>query len=114
MPFEWGTYVKLLLTAVSSLFAAVLLPSVVWWVRNSMHERATGLTVVAGGLLERVLSPGFWITFVFLLSVFHITGTLASRSQRVILFWIPTVLICFAGFALWGLIVYIMTHAPRG
>jgi hypothetical protein len=114
MRFEWVVYIKLLLTAVSSLFAAVLLPSVVWWVRNSMHERATGLSLLAGGLLERALSPGFWITFIFLISFFYITGTLARGSLRVIFFWVPTILICSAGFALWGLMVYVVTHAPRG
>jgi hypothetical protein len=115
MRFEWTAFGKLLLTAVSSLFAAVLVPSVVWsfwYFRSSMNQPATGLAFVEGGLLERALSPEFWLIFILLLFVFHLTGTLDSRALRVTFFWIPTSVICVGGFALWGLFLYVSSHSP--
>ena len=66
---DWGAYIRLLLTALSSLFGAVLLPTLVWLLRQG-GNKATGLAAAAGGLIELPFFPGFWIAFIAFLSGF--------------------------------------------
>lgn len=113
MRFDWGAYIRLLLTALSSLFGAVLLPTLVWLFRH-VGNRATGIAAAAGGLIELAFSPGFWIAFIAFLSGFYITGKLERKSMRVVFFWIPSILICVLGFALWGMLLYAFAHGRNG
>ena len=59
-------YFKGVLATVAALFLAVLVPQLWWFVRG---QKATGLTPVAGGFFEGILSPWFWI-LALLFSVF--------------------------------------------
>jgi hypothetical protein len=89
MRFDWVAYLQALLTAIASLFVSVLMPTLATLVRSMSTTKATGFAVVAGGLMERVLSPRFWATFIFVFSLFFVTARLESRLLRVVLFWIP-------------------------
>jgi len=111
MRFEWGVYLKMLLTAIASLFLAVLLPSFASMFRLITSQRATGFTAVSGGLLERALSPWFWVSYLLSLSMFYVTAGLENRILRVFFFWIPSIAICVAGFGFWALFLYAMTRA---
>jgi hypothetical protein len=95
----------------ASLFLAVLLPSFASLFRLMTSQTATGLALVSGGLLERALSPWFWISYLLSLSVFYVTAGLENRMLRVFFFWIPSIVICVAGFGFWALFLYAMTRA---
>lgn len=111
MRFDFTTYVKTLLGAVASLFLAILFPTFAL-LRGISSEKATGLAAVAGGLMEGGFSPWFWIFYVLFFTTLYLTGNLASKFLRIILFWIPTLLICLAGLSLWTLFVYLARHYP--
>jgi uncharacterized membrane protein YkvI len=110
MRFQWIDYSKALLGAVAGLFLSVLVSSLSPVFRSMSAEKATGLAAVAGGLIEGVLSPWFWISFLGFLSLFYVTGRLERRPLRTVFFWIPTVGMCLVGFGLWALFLYAMTH----
>jgi hypothetical protein len=111
MGFEWDVYMKTLLTAIASLFLAVLLPGFASMFRLMTSQKATGFTAVSGGLLERALSPWFWVSYLLSLSMFYVTAGLENRILRVFFFWIPSIVICVAGFGFWALFLYVMTRA---
>jgi len=111
MRFEWGVYLKMLVTATASLFLAVLLPSFASMFRLMTSQTAKGFTAVSGGLLERALSPWFWASYLLSLSMFYVTAGLENRMLRVFFFWIPSIVICVAGFGFWALFLYVMTRA---
>jgi hypothetical protein len=120
MRFGWVAYIQALLTAIASLFMGALMPTIAAVFRGTgafrgiNAERATGLAIVAAGFLESVFSPWFWISFLFFFSLFYVTAHLEHRSSRILLFWIPTVVICSFGLGLWTLFVYVMTHHGPG
>lgn len=112
MRLDWVIYLSSLLNAVAGLFVAVLIGATPL-LRGIAAEKATGISVVAAGLLESVLSPWFWISFICAFSIFFATARLESRALRVFLFWVPSILICFVGFAMWGLLAYLARQAQH-
>jgi hypothetical protein len=71
-------FIQALVTAVASIFLAFLLPALPGLVRNVHASSQTGLTAVAGGLLEAAFSPWFWLVFLISFSWFYTV----SRSTR--------------------------------
>jgi type IV secretory pathway VirB3-like protein len=107
------TYLKATLSTLAALFLAVLTP-MFWTVfRGMSQEKATGLDVVAGGLLESILSPWFWILVVVFSAIFYITGRCDSKVLRILFFWIPTITTSVLGFGLWTLMCALFVWSRR-
>ena len=74
------------------------------------EQKATGLGAVSGGLLETIFSPVFWVLAVSSSALLFSASRLTSRWLRVLLFWIPTVIVCTLGFGFVALITYVWVH----
>ncbi|PYX95888.1 MAG: hypothetical protein DMG71_07790, partial [Acidobacteria bacterium] len=86
-------YFKGILSAIAAIFLAECVPGS-WSVFKGISARkATGLGAVAGGLVESIFSPMFWILAVLFFTLFFAASRLANKPLRVFLFWIPTMLI---------------------
>ena len=106
-------YVK---TALSSLTAMILAMSApIFWTtfRYISQEKAVGLGAAAGRVFENIFSGLFLILFLLFLAVFFVTGRLGNRTQRILLFWAPTITVCVFAFGTWALYVYAMRHIPH-
>lgn len=95
-------FVQALVTAVASIFLAFLLPALPGLARN-VHggSSQTGLTAVAGGLLEAAFSPWFWLAFLISFSWFYTVSRSNKASLRMALFWVPAVGISVLGLGFW-------------
>jgi hypothetical protein len=121
MRFDWVAYIQALFTAIASLFMGALMPTIAALFRGTGAFRgisagkATGLAVGAAGFLESVFSPWFWISFICFFSLFYATARLENKSLRIVLFWVPTAVICSVGLSIWTFLVYLMmTHHGSG
>jgi hypothetical protein len=103
-------YVRAALSGLAAVHIALLGPGVVaaFW---SMHQqKTTGLGAIAGGLVESIFSPLFWILAVSFFVLFFTASRLNSKVLRVILFWTPTVAISTLGVGLFSLFAYAWLH----
>jgi len=113
---EGRPIVLFLKTALSSLTAQVLaasLPTLWTTFRSISQEKATGLAAVAGGMFENLFSGWFLILFLSFLAIFFVTGRLGNRTQRILLFWVPTITVCVFALGMWALLAYAMRHVPH-
>ena len=94
-------FVQALVTSVASIFLAFLLPALPEIARSVHGARQTGLTAVAGGLLEAAFTPWFWLTFLISFSWFYTVSRSDKASLRVALFWVPAVGISVLGLGSW-------------
>jgi hypothetical protein len=103
-------YFKGVLATITTLFLAALIP--MFWItfRGLSSEHGTGLAAVAGGLLESIVSPWFWILALLFSAVFYFSGRLDNRTLRVLLFWIPTVTTSALGFGFWALCMLLLVR----
>ncbi|HZR66502.1 MAG TPA: hypothetical protein VFA85_15260 [Terriglobales bacterium] len=106
-------YALALLSASASLLIAFFLPTIIMMFRYARAEKATGLAAVAGGFLESLFSPWFWVLFLLFFSGFYFAGHARERVTRIFLCWIPTTVVSFLGFALWGIYLYLMRTRLR-
>jgi hypothetical protein len=90
-------FLKVALSGLSAAFVAYIGPGLVFALRGVSREKATGLAVIRGGLSATLLTPQFWILSVCFFALFFTAGRLGNKALRVILFWMPTVLIFDAG-----------------
>lgn len=100
-------YIKVILSALAALILSELLPfpgSVMWAINRS---KATGLAALAGGLLESLFSPLFWLIAITVFALFFFASRLNTRLLRITLFWIPTLAVCGTAFAIMSLITYL-------
>jgi hypothetical protein len=105
------------LSCIAALFLAFTLSSflgVVSPFRGVAESKATATAVVPSGLLEAAHSPVFWIFAILSSAFFYWTGGQPSRTLRVGLFWIPTLLICVPGFAITALVAYAFLLSTKG
>ena len=107
-------YLKGVLATVASLFLALLVPQLWWLIRGLTTEKATGFTVVAAGFLESILSPWFWILAVLFSAFFYFSSGFENKSLRVVLFWIPTIVMSLGGFGLWPLFALLARRFATG
>lgn len=66
-------------------------------------SKATGAAV----LLASPLLPRFWIVGILLFGLFF-AASRCNTIQRVLFFWIPTLVVSTLGFAFLGLLAYVM------
>ena len=107
-------FVRPLLSGLAAIFIALLGPGFVMALRNMSQQKATGLAATAGGLLEAIFSPLFWILAVSLFALFFTASRLRSRVLQIILFWTPTVIVSTLGFSLFALFAYAWLHFRKG
>lgn len=100
-------FLRALLTAVAALFLGTLIPTFAIAFHGLSSEKATGLAAVAGGLIESILAPWFWLVFLLFFSLFYIAGGSASRMVRVAFFWIPASAISILGLGIWAFLSYL-------
>jgi len=99
-------YVKVVLSGLAAIFIALLGPGFVMALRNANPEKATGLAAIAGGLVEAISSPLFWILSVSFFALFFMTSRLRNKVLQGVLFWTPTVVVSTLGFGLLALFAY--------
>ena len=106
-------YVKAALSSLTAMSLAMFAPT--FWIsfRNISQEKATGLASVAGRVFENIFSGLFLILFLFFLAIFFMTGRLGNRTQRILLFWVPTLTVCVFAASTWALLAYAIRHAPH-
>ena len=100
------------LSAVAAIFVALLagLVCALWPINNS---KATGLAAVAGGFLEGLSSPLFWILAVSFFALFFAAGRLSSKPLRIFLFWTPVTAISILGLGIFSLFTFAWMHIRR-
>ena len=107
------TTLRGVLSAVAAIFVALLagLVSALWPINNS---KATGLAAVAGGFLESLFSPLFWILAVSFFALFFAASRLSSKPLRILLFWTPVTAISTLGLGIFSLFTFAWIHFRRG
>lgn len=102
-------YVKRVLSLLAAISLAELLPFFPWSpFKGISQEKATGVATVAGGFAESIVSPLFWIVTILFFALFLGTSRVRSKFLRILLFWIPTLLVSTLGCALFTLFAYVL------
>jgi hypothetical protein len=108
------TTLRCALSATAAIFVALLGPGLVsafWGINNS---KATGLAAIAGGFLESLLSPLFWILAVSFFALFFAASRLSNKPLRIFLFWTPVTAISILGLSIFSLFTFAWIHFRRG
>jgi hypothetical protein len=74
------TYLKGLLSGVAAIFVVLFGRGLLYALREIGQQKATGLGVIVGGLLESLLSPMFWILAILFFSRSSRPVGLAAKS----------------------------------
>ena len=99
-------YFKGILSAIAAIFLAEYVPGS-WSVSKGISERkATGLGAIVGGLVESIFSPLFWVLAVLFFALFFAASRLGNKPLRILLFWIPTLVISALLVAIVALITF--------
>jgi len=107
-------YLKGVLATVAAFFLATIVPTIWTLVHGLSTEKQTGLTAVAGGTLESIVSPWFW-PLVLLFSVsFYFSGRFENKALRILLFWIPTIMASAMGFWFSALFTILFARFQKG
>ena len=101
-------YLNGILSALSAIILAELVPGLWSLFRGINGSKATGLAAVAGGLVESLFSPLFWILSISLFALFFTASRLGNKSLRVVFFWIPTLTTFSVSLAIVALISYLI------
>lgn len=109
---EFGNYLQELLTAVASIFLAVYVVVFCLTFRSWSARSQTGLTAVAGGILEAAVSGWLWVVFVPCFTWLFAARRASRNSVRVVLFWVPALGAVVLGIAWWLAIVVLLRHVP--
>jgi hypothetical protein len=97
-------YLRATLSGLAAVFIALLGRGLVFALWNINQNVAYGLGAIAGGVLESIFSPLFWIFALSFFALFFTASRLDSKMLRVILFWTPTVAISTLGVGLCSLL----------
>lgn len=96
------TYIRGCLSGIASLFLAGFALMFITAFRDMSQTKAIGLAALAGGVVESIFSPLFWLLATVFFAVFFATGRLTSSVFRVLLFWLPAIGISSLGLGLLG------------
>ena len=83
-------YVRSLLSAVTAILLAFLVPGVHSAFRVITKEKATGLAAIVGSAEEAILSPLYWILAIAFFTLLMAAIRLHNKALRAFLFWTPT------------------------
>jgi hypothetical protein len=103
-------YFKGILSEIAAIFLAECVPGSWSVFRGISQEKATGLGAVAGGLVESIFSPLFWILAVVFFAFFFAASRFGNKLVRIFLFWIPTPLFSTLWVSLLALFIYVFVH----
>jgi hypothetical protein len=111
--------VRVALSGLAAIFAALLVPYFLIAASVNAHHAASGEQGAVGfdvvSLLPQiVLSPWRWIIALSFFVLFLAASRLSSRALRVLLFWIPTLAVSTVGFCLFSLIAYLWLLSKSG
>jgi ABC-type Na+ efflux pump permease subunit len=104
-------YAKRILCGFTAIVLAELVPGSWSVFRGMSGTKATGLAVVAGGFLESLLSPLFWIVAIAIFALFFAASRLGNKPLRIFLFWIPTLTVCSISVATVVLLTYLIIRS---
>lgn len=107
------TTLRGVLSAVAAVFVSLLGPGLVFVLRGINNSKATGLAAVAGGALESLSSPLFWILAVSFFALFFAASRLSNKPLRILLFWIPVTAISILGLGIFSLFTFAWIHFRR-
>lgn len=107
-------YFRGVLSGLAAIFLGLLLPGLLNAFRGISLEKATGVAAVAGGFVEAIFSPIFWILAIGFAALFFWASQLQNRILRVSLFWVPTFVISAFGLGLTTLFAYLFFRFRRG
>jgi hypothetical protein len=108
------TTLRAALSAVAAILVALFGPALFFALRDLSPSKATGLAAVAGGFLESLFSPLFWILAVAFFALFFAASRLGSKPLRMLLFWAPVTVISMLGLGVFSLFAYMWIHFRRG
>jgi len=108
------TIVRGTLSALAAVLGGLLGTGLFFALRGINNSKATGLAAVAGGFLESLFSPLFWILAVSLFALFFAASRLSSKPLRILLFWTPVTAISILGLGIFSLFAYAWIHFRRG
>jgi hypothetical protein len=103
-------YLKGILSGLSAIFLAELVPGPWSMFRGISEQKATGLGAVAGGIMGSALSPLFWTLALLFCALLFAAIRLGNEILRVALFWIPTLTVSMLGTSLVALSTYVFLH----
>jgi hypothetical protein len=101
-------YVKGVLSGLAAIFIAEV---VFAWPFLS-GSKATGLAALLALFVESLLSPRFWIVGILLFGLFF-AASRGNTILRVLVFWIPTLVVSGLGFAFLGFLTYVVVVSRR-
>ena len=107
------TYVRGCLSGLASLFLAGFVLVYITTFQDMSQTKAIGLGALAGGLVESIFSPLFWLLAILFFAVFFATGRLTSSVFRILLFWLPAIGIASLGLGLLGWFAVLMMRIRR-
>lgn len=105
-------YVRGILSAVTAVVLSLCVPGLVSAFRGISREKATGVAVLAAGLQEALLSPGFWIVAIALFALFFAASRMNNKALSILLFWVPTLFVTTLTGAIAALITYAILRYP--
>jgi hypothetical protein len=95
-----------LVSALATIFVALLASGLIFSIRNISTSKATGLSAIAGGLTPILFTPFFWIFAILFFFLFLAASRLGSRVLRVFFFWVPATAISTLGIAIFALMAF--------
>ena len=108
------TYLRAALSGVAAISVVLLVPGLLDGFISIGREKATGNGFVTAGLVEALLSPGFWVLAILFFCLFFSASRLSSKVLRVVLFWTPTLAFSTLGFAFVAFFAYLRIHFRNG
>jgi hypothetical protein len=108
------TILRGVLNTVAAIFVALLGPGLVLAFRSINNSKATGLAAIAGGFVESLFSPWFWILAVSFFAFFFAAGRLSSEPLRILLFWVPVIAVWIFGLCIFSPLTFAWIHFRRG
>jgi len=108
------TFVKGALSGLAAIILAELVA--IYWIvfRGINNSKATGTAALAGGFLESLISPLFWLLAIAFFTIFLKASRATSGTLRTVLFWIPTVGVTCLGVTIVSLFSYLYFHYRNG
>lgn len=99
-------YLKAALSAVAAIGIAGLIGPLL----RFSDGHAPGLMAVAGGLIEVIFSPLSWLLVLPFFALFFVASRLRRKPLRVVLFWIPTLVLSTWAVCIVSLATYFFLH----
>ncbi|HXJ85324.1 MAG TPA: hypothetical protein VMS18_00775 [Candidatus Binatia bacterium] len=108
------TTLRCVLSVLAAICVGLLGPGLIFALQGINNSKATGIGVVAGGLMESLFSPLFWILAIASFALFFAASRLSSKPLRILLFWTPVTAISILGLGFFSLITFVWIHFRRG